>query len=117
MCGEPGLSESGKPLPAITRKVYNLATRIRVTKKREVLDAWLSSFGGSSASESAKRTPNYVSSPDGPALLRISRAPTVREKGRRHLCDLSLSWNLPVALAITSRTRHSIEGRTRRRGE
>jgi integrase len=55
MCGELGLSEAGislcldhqaskdengKPLPAITRKVYNLATRIRVTKKRDVLDAW-----------------------------------------------------------------------------
>ena len=32
--------ENGKPLPAITRKVYNLAARIRITKKREVLDAW-----------------------------------------------------------------------------
>jgi integrase len=55
MCGELGLSESaialcldhqankdenGKPLPAVTRRVYNLATRIRVAKKREVLDAW-----------------------------------------------------------------------------
>jgi integrase len=55
MCGELGLSEagislcldhqankdeSGKPLPAVTRKVYNLATRVRVAKKREVLDAW-----------------------------------------------------------------------------
>ena len=54
-CGELGLSEAGiglcldhqaskdengKPLPAITRKVYNLAARIRITKKREVLDAW-----------------------------------------------------------------------------
>lgn len=55
MCGELGLSESsiglcldhqaskdesGKPLPAVTRKVYNLATRIVVKRKREVLDAW-----------------------------------------------------------------------------
>ncbi len=55
MCGELGLSEAGislcldhqsskdengKPLPAITRKVYNLATRNRVEKKRKVLDAW-----------------------------------------------------------------------------
>jgi integrase len=55
MCGELGLSEAsialcldhqtnkdenGKPLPAITRRVYNLATRARVAKKREVLDAW-----------------------------------------------------------------------------
>jgi integrase len=55
LCGELGLSEAGislcldhqankdengKPLPAITRKVYNLATRARVAKKREVLDAW-----------------------------------------------------------------------------
>jgi hypothetical protein len=55
MCGELGLSEAGislcldhqankdengKPLPAVTRKVYNLATRARVEKKREVLDAW-----------------------------------------------------------------------------
>ena len=55
MCGELGLSdagislcldhqaskdENGKPLPSVTRKVYNLATRIRVAKKREVLDAW-----------------------------------------------------------------------------
>jgi integrase len=55
MCGELGLSESaisfcldhqankdenGKPLPAVTRKVYNLATRTRVAKKRAVLDAW-----------------------------------------------------------------------------
>ena len=55
MCGELGLSEAGislcldhqankdengKPLPAITRKVYNLATRDRVAKKRKVLDAW-----------------------------------------------------------------------------
>jgi integrase len=55
MCGELGLSESGialcldhqankdengKPLPSVTRRVYNLATRIRVAKKREVLDAW-----------------------------------------------------------------------------
>jgi hypothetical protein len=27
-------------MPSVTRKVYNLATRIRVAKKREVLDAW-----------------------------------------------------------------------------
>ncbi|KJC40295.1 integrase [Bradyrhizobium sp. LTSP885] len=55
MCGELGLSEgsialcldhqankdeNGKPLPAVTRKVYNRATRIVVTKKREVLDRW-----------------------------------------------------------------------------
>jgi integrase len=55
MCGQLGLSgagislcldhqankdENGKPLPAVTRKVYNLATRIRVEKKRAVLDAW-----------------------------------------------------------------------------
>jgi integrase len=55
MCGELGLSEAGislcldhqankdengKPLPAITRRVYNLATRGRVAKKRAVLDAW-----------------------------------------------------------------------------
>jgi hypothetical protein len=55
MCGELGLSEAaislcldhqankdddGKPLPAITRKVYNRATRIQVAKKRVVLDAW-----------------------------------------------------------------------------
>jgi integrase len=55
MCGELGLSEAGislcldhqankdengKPLPAITRKVYNRATRIIVARKREVLDAW-----------------------------------------------------------------------------
>ena len=32
--------ENGKPLPAVTRKVYNRATRIMVTKKREVLDRW-----------------------------------------------------------------------------
>ena len=55
MCGELGLSESsialcldhqankdenGKPLPAVTRRVYNRATLIHVAKKREVLDAW-----------------------------------------------------------------------------
>jgi integrase len=55
MCGELGLSEAaislcldhqankdddGRPLPAITRKVYNRATRIQVAKKRQVLDAW-----------------------------------------------------------------------------
>jgi integrase len=55
MCGELGLpeadislcldhqankDENGKPLPAITRKVYNLATRARVAKKRKVFDAW-----------------------------------------------------------------------------
>jgi integrase len=55
VCGELGLSEAGislcldhqankdddgKPLPAITRKVYNRATRIQVAKKRVVLDAW-----------------------------------------------------------------------------
>ena len=55
MCGELGLpdagislcldhqaskDENGKPLPSVTRKVYNLATRIRVAQKREVLDAW-----------------------------------------------------------------------------
>jgi hypothetical protein len=32
--------ENGKPLPPVTRKVYNLATRARVAKKRAVLDAW-----------------------------------------------------------------------------
>jgi integrase len=32
--------ENGKPLPAVTNKVYNLATRNRVEKKRKVLDAW-----------------------------------------------------------------------------
>jgi integrase len=55
MCGELGLSdagislcldhqmskdENGKPLPAVTNKVYNLATRNRVEKKRKALDAW-----------------------------------------------------------------------------
>jgi integrase len=55
MCGELGLSEAGislcldhqaskdadgKPLPAITRKVYNRSVRIQVEKKRVVLDAW-----------------------------------------------------------------------------
>jgi integrase len=55
MCGELGLSEAaislcldhqankdenGTPLPTITRKVYNLATRARVEKRRKVLDAW-----------------------------------------------------------------------------
>jgi integrase len=55
MCGELGLSEAsialcldhqankdenGKPLPAVTNRVYNRAVRIRVAKKREVLDAW-----------------------------------------------------------------------------
>jgi integrase len=55
MCGELGLSEAGislcldhqankdengKPLPSVTRKVYNFATRIRVERKREVLEAW-----------------------------------------------------------------------------
>lgn len=32
--------ENGKPLPAITRKRYNLATKKRVAEKRKVLDAW-----------------------------------------------------------------------------
>jgi hypothetical protein len=55
MCGELGLSEAGislcldhqankdengKPLPAVTNKVYNRATRVQVEKKRKVLDAW-----------------------------------------------------------------------------
>jgi integrase len=55
MCGELGLPESGislcldhqrskdengNPLPAVTNRVYNRAVRIRVSKKREVLDAW-----------------------------------------------------------------------------
>lgn len=55
MCGELGLSEAsialcldhqaskdenGKPLPAVTRKVYNRSVRIQVEKKRVVLDAW-----------------------------------------------------------------------------
>jgi integrase len=32
--------ENGKPLPAVTRKHYNLATKKRVTEKRKVLDTW-----------------------------------------------------------------------------
>jgi integrase len=55
MCGELGLSEAsialcldhqtskdenGKPLPAVTNRVYNRAVRIRVERKREVLEAW-----------------------------------------------------------------------------
>jgi integrase len=55
MCGELGLSESGialcldhqankdengKPLPAVANRVYNRAVRIRVERKRKVLDAW-----------------------------------------------------------------------------
>ena len=55
MCGNVGLSESdialvldhqsgkdenGKPLPAVTNRVYNLATSARVARKRTVLDAW-----------------------------------------------------------------------------
>jgi integrase len=54
-CGELGLSEgdiaqcldhqaskdeNGKPLPATTNRVYNLATRARVERKRAILDAW-----------------------------------------------------------------------------
>jgi hypothetical protein len=37
---QPNKDENGKPLPAVTGKVYNLATRARVAKKREVRDAW-----------------------------------------------------------------------------
>jgi len=37
---QSGKDENGKPLPAITRKVYNLATRGGVAKKRVVLDRW-----------------------------------------------------------------------------
>jgi hypothetical protein len=33
-------SEHGKPLPPVTRKHYNLATKKRVAEKRKVLDAW-----------------------------------------------------------------------------
>jgi integrase len=55
MCGNLGLSEAdialcldhqanrdenGKPLPAVTNKVYNLATTARVARKRKVLDSW-----------------------------------------------------------------------------
>lgn len=55
MCGELDLSESGislcldhqrtkdengEPLPAITNKIYNRATRARVEKKRKILDLW-----------------------------------------------------------------------------
>jgi integrase len=55
MCGELGLpdagialcldhqankDENGKPLPTVTNKVYNRATRVQVEKKRKVLDAW-----------------------------------------------------------------------------
>jgi hypothetical protein len=32
--------ENGKPLPAVTNRVYNLATAARVARKRKVLDAW-----------------------------------------------------------------------------
>jgi integrase len=32
--------ENGKPLPAVTNKVYNKATSKRVKEKRKVLDAW-----------------------------------------------------------------------------
>jgi hypothetical protein len=39
-CPQSKDDESGKPLSAVTRKVYNLATRARAAKKREVLDAW-----------------------------------------------------------------------------
>jgi integrase len=54
-CGNLGLSEAdislcldhqaskdenGKPLPAVTNRVYNLATAARVARKRKVLDAW-----------------------------------------------------------------------------
>ena len=55
MCGNLGLpeadislcldhqaskDENGKPLPAITSRVYNLATTARIARKRKVLDAW-----------------------------------------------------------------------------
>ncbi len=55
MCGNLGLSEAGialcldhqaskdengKPLPAVTNKVYNLSVVSRVERKRKVLDAW-----------------------------------------------------------------------------
>jgi hypothetical protein len=55
MCGELGLSEAGialcldhqankdengKPLPAVTPKVYKRSPLVHVAKKREVLDAW-----------------------------------------------------------------------------
>ena len=37
---QPSKDENGKPLPAVTRKHYNLATRIVLKKKRDVLDPW-----------------------------------------------------------------------------
>jgi integrase len=55
MCGNLGLSEAdislcldhqaskdenGKPLPAVTNRVYNLAIAARVSRKRAVLNAW-----------------------------------------------------------------------------
>jgi integrase len=56
MCGELGLpeanislvldhqlnkDENGRPLPAVTNKVYNLSIAGRVERKRRVLDAWI----------------------------------------------------------------------------
>jgi integrase len=37
---QPTKDEDGNPMPAVTTKVYNLATKIKVAKKRKVLDAW-----------------------------------------------------------------------------
>ena len=37
---QPSKDENGKPLSAVTRKHYNLATRIVLKKKRDVLDPW-----------------------------------------------------------------------------
>ncbi|MGJ4942095.1 hypothetical protein ACQR1W_16085 [Bradyrhizobium sp. HKCCYLS1011] len=38
--GRSERAQNGKPLPAVARKVYNVATRAWVAKKGEVLDAW-----------------------------------------------------------------------------
>jgi hypothetical protein len=51
--------ENGKPLPAVTRKVYNRATLVHAAKKREVLDAWAIEMRRTSACTLA-RSPDIV---------------------------------------------------------
>jgi hypothetical protein len=109
--------KQGVAVPSVTDKVYNHSTRMK--EKRAIPDGVASELRRrpSGHRTASRRVTVQSCERASSAAPGSGRAPTMREKGRRNLCDLRCLGTSPVALAITSHTRHSIEDRTRRRGE
>jgi integrase len=83
--------ENGKPLPTVTRKHYNLATKKRVTEKRKVLEAWAVEL---------RRTRVTIF-----GVMNLKNCSTNTKSSRHGICAIALTAHRPDAPICKARSR------------